>query len=86
MLEVHLHAYYREEPYPAGRNMYIDAGEVVSLLGAMASDAPRRSRPSWASAAAGLDQIQGRRHRRVAELPASCIWGGLRSGASRYLP
>ena len=71
MLEVaDLHAYYGKSHILQGVDMHIDAGEVVSLLG------PQRRRPlhhgqgdHGRGAAAGLDQVQGQRHRRPAELP-----------------
>ena len=49
MLEVKdLHAYYGKSHILQGVDIHIDAGEVVSFWDAMASGAPRRSKPSWA--------------------------------------
>jgi branched-chain amino acid transport system ATP-binding protein len=47
MLEVQdLHAYYGKSHILQGVDMYIDAGEVVSLLGRNGVGRPQRSKPS----------------------------------------
>src|SRR5258708_1395163 len=77
----------RQEPYPAGGRYAYRRRRGREPAGAQWRRTLHDGQGHHGrGAAAGLDQIQGRRHRRVAELPHRASGTGLRSGASRYLP